>query len=947
MESLLVFLGDSYSRPAESWIGPALRTRTYKTLLGLGFDTDLIGKIGLNNHTVAALRSLSSKALASHYDQSGVQLIREKILRSAIPAENVDAVLQASDGVCCFHHDGVSSRPFQIHHPVEYSKTQDHSTDNLVLLCPNHHQTVPKTLTVEEQKRVRNEWYAIVRVARAYRLKGIPFPFGSFTALDYASQPDALALIEGFRVSNATALDMAQTSYAKSAVQRLQESPFLAIAGKSGSGKSTFARGVAGHFFLLGYQGFLFQPPKTNAVAEVLTFLSTADRNCILLLDDVNLYLTESDIATVQAAARPGALVVCTWTREALEAASLERHLPDWLLIDWEQLRPGVKDYLLRYETALAPAIGKRQGKGAVGRVGLGHMDERLETYLNRFESGARSVSEFLFLVRGGEEIVARELDILIEAERSDIPVLYAALEQIAGFERMVSVDEVVKQGNSLFEVSEIQPMTDVWVTRVFRSEVARGRMQEARGHFTTIHRDWGARLLDRALASERISGDADRLLSPVFDFSASGPERLVRMWSWFWYLPTAGKWERKILAQKSARDWTILVGRATAHSLLILCSLAGRMHLLFQHSGWTAAVGSAFESHEAKIRSLLTTATCTDWPSLKSLAWTIGHANPPLASRVWSGLNPSATAALIESTHPDYYQILSWFLASVKEHSPTWIMDVGRTLNVDSMLNQLRNVSQGDAESVFTAMEILRKLDVPIRRSTIRRIAGAFGKSLHNCPLRSFRIGFPPFWDPTWLVFNDDLEASLVGINEAALAQELSLASPREWRLFGDLTTFTVPAVAKLERKVVDHIDTAALAQSVALTAEGHEYELRCLLWSLSRGAQPVKTRIAQLLYSAVLKACHRSEQERFQLLKALYAVDAEYGERLQHELALHGPAIISDNERSQAKTAEHEQRQFRADVTRLKKQYADAERSGEDYVFEAWPAKHEIEHQ
>jgi hypothetical protein len=31
--------------------------------------------------------------------------------------------------------------------------------------------------------------------------------------------------------------------------------------------------------------------------------------------------------------------------------------------------------------------------------------------------------------------------------------------------------------------------------------------------------------------------------------------------------------------------------------------------------------------------------------------------------------------------------------------------------------------------------------------------------------------------------------------------------------------------------------------------------------------------------------------------------------------------------------------------DATRLKEQYAEAEQSGEDYVFEAWPRDHEMD--
>lgn len=922
-----------------------MHKKTKSTLLGLGFDTDLLAKIDRNGHTVDALRSLPSNALSAHYNESEVRLIRARIHRNPIPTETIEAVLKASDGVCCFCRDGISSRPFQIHHAVEYSKTQDHSLDNLILLCPNHHQTIPKSLSIEEQKQTRNEWWVIVGMVCTYRSKGISFPFGSFAALDYMSPPDPLVLIEGFKPSNATALAMAQNSYADQACQRLREAPFLAIAGQSGSGKSTLGRGIAGRFCSLGYQAFLFQPPNVNGIAEILIFLSTADRPCILLLDDVNLHFTESDIATVQAVARPEALVICTWTREAVRAPSLERHLPDWFLVDWEQLRPGVHEYLLRHEIVLAPAIGKRQGKGTIGRVGLGHMDERLKTYLNRFESKATSVSEFLFLLRGGEEIVARELEVLIDAGRSDIPVLYAAREQIAGFERMVGAEEVAEQGNSLFGFFETAPMTDAWVTEVFRSQVVHGRMQELRGHFTTIHRDWAARLLDRALASERASSDANRLLLPVFDFSKSNPERIMRVWSWLWRLPTAGKWERTILAQKNEEEWNALVGRAVIHGLSIMCFVADRMHRLFNGSGWTQMVARVFENHEASICTVINTATAADWPSLKLLAWTIGHANPSLAARIWSRLDSARTAELIESTHPDYYESLHWFLADAKKHCPAWVEEVGGTLKVGPMLDQLQDVSQGEAGNAFTAMTILRDLSVPIRRSTIRRIAGAFGKALQNCPLQLLHFGFLPFWDPTWLVFNGDLQTSLAGVDAAALAEDLAVSSPREWRTFADLTMFAVPAVADLQSRIVDRVDPVALAQTVSRTAERHEYELRCLLWSLGRASSPIKEEIARLLYDTVFHACQRSEQERFQLIKALRGLDDVQAGRLQREFAPNGLPKESDDERKEAASNQRVQKEVWEDATRLNEQYSDAENSGEDYIFEAWPRDNEPE--
>jgi hypothetical protein len=916
-----------------------MNIRTYTALLGLGFDTDLITRIEAHGHTVSALRSLSKKALESIYSQSDVALIQERIHRAAIRAEVVDAVLDASDRVCCFCRDGISSRPFQIHHAVEYSKTQDNSFGNLILVCPNHHQAVPKTQTPEQQKQARGEWYALVSVVRSYRKKGIAFPFGSFVALDYRSEPDPLALIEGYKLSNATALDLAQTTFVQDAVQRLERSPFLAIAGQSGSGKSTFARGVIGQFWKRGFAAFQFQPSSDgHAAADVLTFLSLADRNSILLLDDVNVYLSEVDITAIQTASRVGAKVVCTWTREGAGASTLERHLPDWMPIDWDQLRPSVHRYLLEHERTLAPAIGRRQGN-VVGRVGLGHMDERLERYLNYFAANAKSVSEFVFLLRGGDEIVQRELDVLTSAEHSEIPVLTLAIEQIAGFENKLTPEQVVEQG-ARAGVTLNPPISTAWVNKVLLDQVGRGRLQESRGYFTTIHRDWAARLIDRALTSNKAYDAVNRLLLPEFDFAAVAPERCMRLCSWLWYLPTGGKWVKEILATKTDEDWSILVGRAAARDLGLLGFVAERMHLLFRSPNWERTVAAAFERHESTLRTLLRTGTPTTWPALKSLSWAIGTANPPLASRLWSSSenDPKAVAELLETTHPKYYETVSWYLGSVRKHSPEWVADVGRALNVDRMLQQLESVSLGDVSSVFTAWEIIGELHVPRRRSMVRKIANAFGKALKDCPLRSFYIGFPPLMDPTWLVFNDDIERALSFVDPTALARQFVESSPREWRQYCNLTSFSTPAVASFEKKVIDSIDVRALAKCVAASATGHEYELRCLLWSLGRGSLSVRKKIAHALYETVAAACQRSSSERRRLLDAFAPLDPQLASQLAAQVFPAGTPESEDGWRDELRRTRRDAKSLWEDAIRLEKKFAELEKSGEDYIFDPW---------
>src|SRR6478609_3157369 len=129
-----------------------MNNRTRMGLLARGFDTDLISKIERHGHTITSLGSLSRAALGQQYSEAEVAAILDKIVRKPIEEEVVQKVIEDSDGACCFCADGNRSRPYQIHHAVEYSKTQDNSPDNLILICPNHHQSVPKTQTAEQQK---------------------------------------------------------------------------------------------------------------------------------------------------------------------------------------------------------------------------------------------------------------------------------------------------------------------------------------------------------------------------------------------------------------------------------------------------------------------------------------------------------------------------------------------------------------------------------------------------------------------------------------------------------------------------------------------------------------------------------------------------------------------------------------------------------------------------
>lgn len=906
-----------------------MHKRTFKSLLARGFDTEFIQKIASNNHTIQALGSLSREALLATYNGVEIDLIFERIKRKPIPDSTVEGVISAADGVCCFCADGDQSRPYQLHHIVEYSISQDNSETNLMLICPTHHQSAPKQFTPDEQKEVRGKWHAIAAIAKAYRAEGIDFPIGSFVGLDYSARPNPTELIDRYAPSSATALDASRNFLTATAVKRLAADNFLIIAGESGDGKTTFSTGIAGHLWERGSLVLACRHAESSSSAlhEVLKFLSAVDRDCVLLLDDANRQFSEEDLGQIQRVACPTARVIATWTREHGYSERFERHLPNYLLIDWGQLKPHVIKYLLAHETVIAPSIRKRQGTHEINKVGLGFMDERLANYLNRYASTAKTVNEYLLMVRGGDEVVAREINILADNDRADVPVLYAALEQIAGFERPVSPQEVAQHCGGRKEGSRLPIITPQWVESVFEAQRKRGLMQKMRDSYTTIHRDWAARLIGQAFSSDRTKFEIEKLIGANVDLASPEASRLIRLWSWLRWQPHSGPYMRSLLAAQSDTDWIAAVGQACLNGLEMVCLLADQMHQLFQHMHWFNTVASAFGAHERRLSRLVRSATLKDWYFLSRLAFTLKAASPNLAARIWESWDPTSAATVIADTRPDQYEWLEWTIAAIKERSPAWTDEVGRAFDWERMSRQLSLTRPGDLQSVFQCKDILFRLGIPVRRSMVRRMGEVLGKVLGECRLSELRVGFAPAWDPTWWFFSEDIKIERESVSTKRLADDLSTGVPREWRVFTELTSFNVPRLSRFCRSVVDQVPLGKLVENVKRHASGHEYELRCLLWSLTLDNLGRRKEVATQLYPEVLAACNRSETERPMLAKAFDSLDPELGRRLLLEARIDAVEL---------RKADDEEPPVKVPFTITEDELNALEESGTDYIVD-----------
>lgn len=913
-----------------------MHSRTRNTLLALGFDTDLIAKMANNHHTVDALRSLSKQALLADYTPGEVDLIQDRIRREPIAEDILTRVVQKAGEACCFCADGNSTRPYQIHHANEYARTHDNSEENLILVCPTHHQSVPKQLSAEQQKAIRRKWHAVVEIAATYRLRGLDFPFGLFVAKDYALEPRPNEMIHGYRLSDATALAASDHELARKGVALLRERGMLPIVGASGDGKTSLAVGIAGHLWREGYRIFIYQPPAAGRplpLQDVLVFMQTADRPCVLILDDANRVFAETDLTQIDAAAGRPVLVLATWTRDRLiEDPKPERHLANWLLVNWEQIRPSVKVFLLAHEADVVAAIQRYQAPREPGRVGLGCMDVPLARHIQRYETEAKTVSQFLFLLRGGAHVVQTEIEALADNSRSDVPVLYAAIEQIAGFEKPVTPEGTASAIQWREDGSRLPTPTPEWVREVFWAQQRRGRMQEVRGAYRTVHRDWAARLIGAALASARTRPETVRLLAPNITLNANEPMRLMRLWSWLWYDKQGGPFIREWLERQQVADWVALVGGAVSVGLEEVGIVADRMHLLFSRQDWKETVRTAFSSHEELLARAVASAGPRDWLSLKGLAFALGHACPDLASRIVEHWDTHAAANVIETTHPDYYDTAWWVISSYSQHSPAWVEQVGKSIQWEAISDRLHEVRRGDLDAVFQCENLLHRLHIPLRRSMVKRLTSVMVDTVRNARLSDLHVGISvnPFW---WMMLPADLRQVFAQLSPNSIAEDLGHSRPRDWRSLADLSALIWEFEDPFFADMIDLLDPEALLAAVQTQAAGHEYELRCLLWVLTRGRAERRQRLASHLYPLVLAACKRSEAERMPLLRAFRELDVDMGNRMLSETGTDPASLVQDaaEQEEQEKTRDQDEmiRQLREDVATL-------EATGRDYIID-----------
>ena len=116
---------------------------TEKALIARGFDSGLAFSLRRAGQTLDSLnRAEDPTLIALGLSQDQILIIRQEP-RPPIPQTSLTKVLFASRWVCCVCRN--PDRPIVVHHILDWASSRNHSTQNLAVLCQEHHDEVHTT----------------------------------------------------------------------------------------------------------------------------------------------------------------------------------------------------------------------------------------------------------------------------------------------------------------------------------------------------------------------------------------------------------------------------------------------------------------------------------------------------------------------------------------------------------------------------------------------------------------------------------------------------------------------------------------------------------------------------------------------------------------------------------------------------------------------------------
>lgn len=815
---------------------------TRKALVSRGVPTNVIDKVEAKGDNVTTLDAAGKGRLIQVYGKEDGELLYNAVHRSPIPDEVVDELLSMSREGCCFCRD-VISRPFQIHHIRPYSEAQDHSLDNLAVVCPTHHAAIHRDNTpADEQVEARDGWYALVRLWRAYEAEAVSFPFDAFEPIVFGFPVRPAQLLSGRQPSPSTCVALANSELGRKCGTILHERGRLVVFGGPGSGKSTLAVGVAGQ---VGDAGAVFRyrassgASSRDALQEVLHFLKLAKTDSTLIIDDMNKWATVADLEKVLEAATQRKIVV-VWSEPAEASDNVAApHVVDVRVhVSWAAMSADVLAFIAEHEPELTPSVAASRGDGVWPRIGYGVLDRPLTQLARQHAKEVRNVWHLTYLLSGGGHRVQDELDRLAGLDLDFAPLVHVAVRQIAGFEQPTSAEEAAMACGVLFP-EETESALIAWANRLFSDLHAKRVLLRARHGFITIHREWARAFICAALADPGCHDAAAQLIKAELGVGVDKPRRLGFLFSWLGNNSHGKMFLRVWAAGQMADFWKDVIAASIADGFVIASIIITTVEGVFRESrGLAAALTGALRSNMEGLKALFRTAAVEDWYRVKDLAFSLGRLDVDLLFELLKDVEPELLARRLEQTPPEYFHAVIWFLHSVRKARKELCAETGRCIDWGKFVAFVQSkIQSGDAKGVEELAELASQLDLPLRRSSLDQYGACLKVALHGALPSNLRVT-PVEAMPYMELWPACLEPAVGELDPAAWARDLVLSDPQAWRRVLIVCGWAARAGFSFARELANAIDLPALVANVRKKAPD-PIDLLCLLPVLSQASE------------------------------------------------------------------------------------------------------------
>jgi len=139
-------------------------------LLSVGISTILAEKVLNEGYSLTSLSKTNKKDLIGLFGNKDGSLLFDKSRRKPIQSEVIQQLVEECYWSCCCCQNLDRSGGVVIHHIKHYSNDGGNEYDNLILLCPNHHEDAHSKSTLTQPQyppevlvQYKNDWVKTIK----------------------------------------------------------------------------------------------------------------------------------------------------------------------------------------------------------------------------------------------------------------------------------------------------------------------------------------------------------------------------------------------------------------------------------------------------------------------------------------------------------------------------------------------------------------------------------------------------------------------------------------------------------------------------------------------------------------------------------------------------------------------------------------------------------------